>query len=167
MTKQQITKYLKMLNDQLAEMGIKGEICLYGGAAMCLAFNARQATKDVDAVFKPEQKIQLAALRIARKHDFPLDWLNDGVKAYLSKKHHKDKILFSWPNLVVYYADPGYLLAMKSMSMRHKQDIADIRFLIREMNLTAASEALKLIEKYYPKNMIKPATKVLIEELFD
>ena len=62
MTKQQITKYLKMLNDQLAEMGIKGEICLYGGAAMCLAFNARQATKDVDAVFKPEQKIQLAAL---------------------------------------------------------------------------------------------------------
>ena len=78
MTKQQITKYLKMLNDQLAEMGIKGEICLYGGAAMCLAINARQATKDDDAVFKPEQKIQLAALRIARKHDFPLDWLNDG-----------------------------------------------------------------------------------------
>jgi hypothetical protein len=36
MTKQQITKYLAMLNDQLAEMGIKGEICLYGGAAMCL-----------------------------------------------------------------------------------------------------------------------------------
>jgi hypothetical protein len=35
------------------------------------------------------------------------------------------------------------------------------------MKLTAASEALKLIEKYYPKNMIKPATKVLIEELFD
>jgi hypothetical protein len=39
MTKQQIKKYLKMLNDQLAEMGIKGEICLYGGAVMCVVFN--------------------------------------------------------------------------------------------------------------------------------
>lgn len=45
MTKQQIKKYLKMLNDQLAGMGIKGEICLYGGAMMCIVFNARPATK--------------------------------------------------------------------------------------------------------------------------
>jgi len=45
MTKQQIKKYLKMLNDQLAGMGIKGEICLYGGAMMCIVFNTRPATK--------------------------------------------------------------------------------------------------------------------------
>lgn len=92
MTKQQIKKYLKMLNDQLAEMGIKGEICLYGGAIMCMVFDARPATKDIDAVFKPEQKIHLAALRIAKEHHLPLDWLNDGVKGYLSKKKHKDKL---------------------------------------------------------------------------
>lgn len=68
MTKQQIKKYLKMRNEQLAEMGIKGEICLYGGAIMCMVFDARPATKDIDAVFKPEQKIHLAALRIAKEH---------------------------------------------------------------------------------------------------
>jgi hypothetical protein len=98
MTKQQIKKYLKMLNDQLAEMGIKGEICLYGGAVMCVVFNARPATKDIDAVFKPEQKIHLAALRIAKKHNLSLDWLNNGVTGYLSKKHHKGKILYNWSN---------------------------------------------------------------------
>jgi hypothetical protein len=165
MTKQQIKKYLKILNNQLAEMGVKGEICLYGGAVMSVVFNARPATKDIDAVFKPEQKIHLAALRIAKEHDLPLDWLNDGVKGYLSKKHHKDKILFNWSNLTVYHADPEYLLAMKAMSIRHKQDTDDIQFLIRELKLKDASVVLRIIGKYYPRNMIKPATKLLIEEL--
>jgi len=165
MTKQQIKKYLKMLNDQLAEMGIKGEICLYGGAIMCMVFDARPATKDIDAVFKPEQKIHLAALRIAKEHHLPLDWLNDGVKGYLSKKKHKDKILFNWHNLTVYHADPEYLLAMKAISVRHKQDTDDIQFLIRELKLKDASAVLKIIGKYYPRNLIKPTTKLLIEEL--
>ncbi|GAB6271527.1 MAG TPA: hypothetical protein DHO02_02860 [Syntrophaceae bacterium] len=166
MTKQQIKKYLKMLNDQLAGMGIKGEICLYGGAMMCIVFNARPATKDIDAVFKPEQKIHLAALRIAKENQLPPDWLNDGVKAYLSKKHHKDKILFNWPNLAVYHADAEYLLAMKAISARHKQDIDDIKFLLQELRLKDAASVLEIIQKYYPKNMIKPATKLLIEEFF-
>ena len=165
MTKQQIKKYLKMLNDQLAEMGIKGEICLYGGAIMCMVFDARPATNDIDAVFKPEQKIHLAALRIAKEHHLPLDWLNDGVKGYLSKKKHKDKILFNWHNLAVYHADPEYLLAMKAISVRHKQDTDDIQFLIRELKLKDAPAVLKIIGKYYPRNLIKPTTKLLIEEL--
>jgi len=167
MTRQQIKKYLKMLNDQLAGMGVKGEICLYGGAMMCIVFNARPATKDIDAVFKPEQKIHLAALRIAKENDLPPDWLNDGVKAYLSKKHHKDKILFHWPNLAVYHADAEYLLAMKAISARHKQDIDDIKLLLQELRLKDAASVLEIIQKYYPKSMIKPATKLLIEEFFE
>jgi hypothetical protein len=165
MTKQQIKKYLRMLNDQLAEMGIKGEICLYGGAVMCVVFNARPATKDIDAVFKPEQKIHLAALRVAKEHNLPLDWLNNGVTGYLSKKHHKEKILYNWSNLKVYHADPEYLLAMKAMSVRHKQDTADIQFLMRELQLKDIASVFSIIGKYYPRNTIKPATKLLIEEL--
>ncbi len=73
MTKGQIKKYLKMLNDKLADTGIKGEICLYGGAAMCLAFNARQATKDVDAVFEPADKVRQAALILAKERGLKED----------------------------------------------------------------------------------------------
>ena len=51
MTSEEIEKYLSEINDELAAKNVIGEICIYGGAAMCLAFKARPATKDVDAIF--------------------------------------------------------------------------------------------------------------------
>jgi len=53
MTKSQIKTALEKLNDELLLLDVKGEICLYGGAVMCLVYDARPNTKDVDAVFKP------------------------------------------------------------------------------------------------------------------
>ena len=53
MTAEEIKLYLAELNDELGALDVKGEICLYGGAVMCLAFKARPATKDVGAVFVP------------------------------------------------------------------------------------------------------------------
>ena len=41
MTKQEIESYLEQLNDELESISVKGEICLYGGAVMCLVYNAR------------------------------------------------------------------------------------------------------------------------------
>ncbi|OQY57819.1 MAG: hypothetical protein B6245_15045, partial [Desulfobacteraceae bacterium 4572_88] len=39
MTKTEIEKYLEQLNDKLASMNVKGEICLYGGAAIVFQKN--------------------------------------------------------------------------------------------------------------------------------
>lgn len=58
--KEQILFYLKELNSKLAAPGVKGEICLYGGAVMSLVYDARPSTKDVDAVFKPKQQLRQA-----------------------------------------------------------------------------------------------------------
>jgi hypothetical protein len=52
MTAEEIRTYLTELNEELRLMDIKGEVSLYGGAVMCLAFKARPATKDVDAIFE-------------------------------------------------------------------------------------------------------------------
>ena len=67
MKKEEIEQYLIELNDELRMMNIKGEVCLYGGAVMCLAYNARPATRDVDAIFEPVRYIRRAAGRIAEK----------------------------------------------------------------------------------------------------
>lgn len=51
MDKSQIQICLVRLNDELQLLDVKGETCLYGGAVMCLVYDARPSTKDIDAVF--------------------------------------------------------------------------------------------------------------------
>lgn len=165
MTKDEIIRYLKELNDELHSMEIKGELCLYGGAVMSLAYDARPDTKDVDAIFKPAQQIREAAARIARTHDLRPDWLNDGVKGFLVP--HKQRILAEFPNLRVFIPEPDYLLAMKAISARtNTLDAADVKFLIGLLELKSVDDVLTLVENYYPRNQIKPATQFFIEELF-
>ena len=83
MLRNEIIKYLNALNEKLQQQNIKGEICLYGGAVMCLVYDARPSTKDVDAIFKPAKNIRKAAKEIAKEYELVDDWLNDGVKGFL------------------------------------------------------------------------------------
>jgi len=46
MSTEEIKSYLTELNDELCSMDVKGEICLYGGAVMALAYDARPGTED-------------------------------------------------------------------------------------------------------------------------
>ena len=48
---------------------------------MALAYSARRATRDLDAVFEPKQVIYEVAHQVGTRHGLPDDWLNDGVKA--------------------------------------------------------------------------------------
>ena len=161
----QIIKYLEALNQALKDMGVTGEICIYGGAVMCLVFKSRTATMDVDAIFEPSKKIWDAASAIAKANGLKKDWLNDGVKGFIVK--HGQKILFNWSNLKVYYPEPEYLLAMKAIaSMVDTTDKKDVQFLIKELKIKSFDEVFKIIEKYYWKKQIKPATQYFIMELF-
>lgn len=166
MLKDEIVKYLRMINEKLAEKDAKGEICLYGGAVMCLVYNARPSTKDVDAIFQPAATIREIAGEIARAFDLPEDWLNDGVKGFLVD--HPKKVFLSMSHLTVMVADAQYMLAMKALAARiDGTDRKDIEFLIRELGIMSANDVLKVVEEYYPKRIIKPATQFFLEELFD
>src|SRR5262249_21735744 len=71
---------LSRLSNHLKEKGIVGEISLLGGTAMVLAFQARQATKDVDAIFAPAAVMREAARAVAAEMGLPEGWLNDAAK---------------------------------------------------------------------------------------
>lgn len=166
LTKAEISGYLVQLNDELAAQEIIGELCLYGGAVMYLVFDARPATRDVDAVFKPANSVRLAALTVAEKNGLPLDWLNDAVKGFLSA-FESNRILAEYSHLTIYHAEPRYLLAMKAMAARADLDRKDMEFLIKHLGISTAEEVFNIIEEYYPKHQIKPATQFAVEEMFE
>lgn len=168
MTETEIRLYLSKISDRLSEKEITGEIVVFGGAAMVLAYQARVSTKDVDAVFVPKNEVYDAADVVALEYGLESGWLNDAVKGFLSE-HGKTVPVLDYPNLKVYVAAPEYLLAMKCMSMRlgkDETDLNDICFLIGRLKIKTADEVLSLVERYYPGNRIQPRTQFTLEELF-
>ncbi|MFH1983408.1 MAG: hypothetical protein ABIL58_16305 [Pseudomonadota bacterium] len=166
MLREEILKYLHILNEKLKQQNVKGEICLYGGAVMCLVFDARPSTKDVDAIFHPAEIIRKAAKEISNDYELVDDWLNDGVKGFLVD--HPKKVFLNLSHLIVMVADSEYMLAMKSLSARiDGTDSKDIEFLIKELNIKSADEVFRIIDKYYPRKIIRPATQFFLEEVFD
>src|ERR1041385_7598773 len=141
---------------------------------MVLAFTARLTTKDVDAIFKPTPLIRELARCIAEEQHLPEDWLNDGVKGYVSSRHETTTgNLPQFAHLRLTMPVPEYLLAMKCMAARiggttdEPSDIADIVFLIRHLSLKTAKAVLDLVGQYYPASRIPVKTQYLIEGLFD
>ena len=161
-----MNKYLHELNEALSLVSVKGEICLYGGAVMCLVYDARPATRDVDAVFKPTQIIRQAIKRVAEANGLREDWLNDAVKEYVVP--HAKKILFDLSNLKIFIPEPDYLLAMKVLAARvEATDKEDVKFLIRVLGIKTPQEVFSILEKYYPREQIRPATQFFVEEIFE
>lgn len=165
MTKDEIKQYLEELNEELRAMEVKGELCLYGGAVMALVYDARPNTDDVDAVFKPVRYIRRAAGKIAERHDLPKGWLNYAVKMFLVP--HEQRILFDLPSLKVYVPPAQYLLAMKVLSARaNLKDRSDVATLIERLGLVNHEEVIEIVKHYYPHKEMKPATHLLLEEIF-
>lgn len=165
MNKEAILQYLQELNQELAALGVVGEVCLYGGAVMCLVYDARPSTKDVDAVFRPAQQMRLAIARVADRHNLREDWLNDAVKGFVVQ--HPQRIFLDAASLKVYVPEPDYLLAMKTLAARvDTTDRQDIQFLIEALGLTKPEQVFSILEKYYPRQQVKPATQYFVEELF-
>lgn len=166
MTAEEIEQYLREVNDELALQNVKGEICLYGGAVMCLVFKARPATKDIDAVFEPVKYIRAAIRKIAERHNLPIDWLNFAVKMFVVE--HEKEIFLDLPHLKVFIPAPEYLLAMKILAARAESfDVDDIKFLVERLKLQAVEDVLRLVENYYPHKNIKPETRFLLEEILE
>jgi hypothetical protein len=53
LTRPDMLRPFDLLNAELAAKDVHGELYLVGGAVMCLAFNARHATRDVDGFSGP------------------------------------------------------------------------------------------------------------------
>lgn len=174
LSREAILRALSSLSDELGRHGVMGELCLFGGTVMVLAFTARLATKDVDALFQPAPLVRDLARRVAEAQHLPADWLNDGVKGFVSTRHETTAgNLPQFPHLRLTMPVPEYLLAMKCMAARlggptgEASDVPDIVCLIRHLQLKSAPAVLEIVAQYYPASRIPVKTQYLVEGLFD
>jgi hypothetical protein len=156
------------------------EISVYGGSALVLSMDFRVGTRDVDAVFESDRAfVRTAAVAIADEFGWEPNWINDGVKGFLSAKDDDAdaKTLFhsypseTGPGLRVLIATPSYLFAMKCLAMRvggseSSADIEDIRALGASIGIGSIDEALTVVSRYYPAAKLPPKTRFGIEEIF-
>ncbi len=152
-----IVTALTALSARLGSRGVSGEINLLGGTAMVLGFQARQSTKDVDAIFAPAALVREEALAVANELGLEDDWLNDAAELNLA-------------HLRVQSPRPEYLLSMKVMAARAARlgesgDKEDIRFLIRLLRLTSAEQVMAIVQTYYDPARILPRSVYLVEEI--
>ena len=174
LTRESILCALNSLSMELEKKGVSGELCLFGGTVMVLAFTARLSTKDVDALFQPTTLMRSLAIQVAEEQGLPPDWLNDGVKGFVSARHETTAgNLPQFPHLRLTMPVPEYLLAMKCMAARlggtagESSDVPDITYLIRHLRIQSATEVLEIVAQYYPANRISVKTQYLIEGLFE
>lgn len=165
--KADIDRLLRLLDAELAKEGVVGELYLVGGAVMCLVLDARPATRDVDAFFRPTQVVRRAAARVAARAGVPDRWLNDAVKGFLSPRGDFAPYL-ELENLRVFTAEPHYLLAMKCAAMRLGEefhDLDDVRYLLRHLDITTVEQALAVVTRYFDEGQLAPKTRLALEEL--
>ncbi len=171
LTKERIITALDKLNKRLTEKGVTGELCIFGGATMILAFDARESTRDVDAVFVPKTEIYKESAKIAEEMNLPVSWLNDGVKGFVSEEGDvTTEGMPQWENLRIMRPTTRYLLAMKCMAARVAEydtagDKNDIIHLCKNLGIHTSQEVLNLVEDYYPTSRIPVKTQFFIEEI--
>ena len=162
-----IEELLRKLNVEMAQLGVRGEVFLVGGAVMCLVFHAREATKDIDALLVPSSELRAAARRIADREGLPADWINDAVKGFFSETG-RFEIYLEMSHLKVFSPHPEYLLAMKCLAMRlgeEFQDRADVALLLKMLGVRDMEEVETILTRYYPLERFPARSMYVLEEL--
>jgi len=166
LSRTQITQALRRLGELAREQNVTLEVSLYGGAVFTLVYESREATKDVDAVIRQNEVARKLALKVAKELGLPEDWLNDQVKQFLAEKEAKRELteVDFGEGLRVSVPTAAYLLAMKLRASRpplpgYAGDRADIRFLVKKMEITSVDAAEAIYDKFFPHDVLSDAAK--------
>ena len=134
---------------------------------MALAYDARRATRDIDAVFKPHGIVLEEAHIVADELGLPAWWLNEQASAYVATGGDPAAPrVFDHPGLRVAAASPEHLLAMKVLAAR-RRDGDDIRFLIRRLDLVSVDQVLTLCADVFPDEPVPDRARLIVEEAFE
>lgn len=157
---------LTRLGERLHQRGVTADVYVVGGAAMSLAYDARRATRDIDAVFTPHGVVVEEAASVAAELGLPRWWLNDQASVYVSPLPDSSaRAIFDSPSLRVSAASPEHLLAMKALAGRRYADRDDIEVLLRLLRITTVAEVETICTRTFPQEPLAPRSRLLIEDV--
>jgi predicted nucleotidyltransferase len=161
-----IQRALTRLGERLHRRGVTADLYIFGGAAIALAFDARRATRDIDALFVPHGIVLDEARAVADELGLPPWWLNEQASVYVAPGRDVDAPrVFDHPGLRVAIASPERLLAMKVLAARPR-DEDDVRLLAAHLGLTSAAAVLDLTAEIFPDEHVLDRARLLVEDLF-
>ncbi len=166
---------LRRLGDLAGAEGIRLEISIYGGAVFLLAYNSREATKDIDALLYPREEGERLAARVARELGLPEDWINADVAQFISPKRESKRRLADIEDatgLIVHVPSAQYLLAMKALACRrpigaYRGDIDDLAFLIKKMDVNSVEQIQEAVDRFFPDDVIRAQDRALLQSLIN
>ncbi len=107
-----IIEAFRRLGDRLARRGLVADVYVFDGAAMAMAYDARRATREIDAVFKPHGVVVEEARAVAIELGLPHWWLNEQASSYVAAGGDPTAPrVFDHPGLRVSAASPEHLCA--------------------------------------------------------
>ena len=155
------------LANRLARRGVVGTVFVFaGGAAMTMAFDARAATRDVDAVFQPHGAILDEVWAVADQLGLPRYWLNEQGSSYLSSNYQEAATpVWQHPSLRIMAISGKQLLAMKALASRRNADLDDIRFLTAHLGITELDAVEAVVAELFPGETLSDRARLVIEDV--
>lgn len=173
--RQDVLSIFEEMGKACREEGAYYEIAIYGGSALMLSFDYREATFDIDfvPVSGAADKISDIANRAAMSLGFPQDLLRDDVSIFVSDAARYE-VYGEFPkgegNLRVFTATPEYIFSMKLLAMRNSMethDMRDIWELADACNIDDAEAAISMLEKFYPGQALPIRNRLILEDVFE
>lgn len=161
-----IRDLFRQLGERLQRRGVVADLYVIGGAAMALAYDARRATRDIDAVFLPHGIVLEEAHALAAELGLPQWWLNEQASRYVAPGGDPQAPLsFDHPGLRVSTASPEHLLAMKVLAAR-RRDTEDLQVLVDHLALTSAQQVVEICTRVFPLEPLPDRAQLILADLF-
>ena len=159
---------LRLLLDELSEMQSETALYVVGGAAVMVQAGREAMTRDVDTLHIGSADVLRAVARLAERHGWPGDWLNDQANMWASHFDAVDdwELWLHQGEVSIFVAKPRLLLAMKMRAGRGMRDHGDIEQLLQVCEIKLIEEALEVFDRYFPTESIPPRVQRQLEEYF-
>lgn len=162
LTKEIINELLIELGNMLEENNIQANFYVYGGAVMCVEYELRYYTFDIDCIFSDENVRRYSKI-LTKKYKLHEDWLNDAILNIVNTDMKKEEFerTVRIGGLNVYVPTIEQMLAMKLFSARMgaSKDLEDAYKLARIIGIRNTTQMRNILKTYFKLESIRDRNK--------